>query len=239
MRRILNCAMRLYPRAWRERYGQEFAALLEQLEPSWKIVFDTAQGALTMQLRKPGLVALTLTFALAGGLLASVVYWSHPAQYRSRAVLTAKLGSGPMTTQREAELLGPLVARVLSRRALAELVTELDLYPELRKQQPLEDVLEEMKRSIRIGPAPVGTATELSFDYPQPYRAQAVVGRLVNRLVVENLRLHSAGTLELVDPPTYPQHSLPGKFSQMMAQGLVGGALLGAAAGWWRARRAA
>jgi hypothetical protein len=153
--------------------------------------------------------------------------------------LAAKLSDGPVTAQREAELLGPLVARVLSRRMLSDLVTELDLYPELRKQQPLEDVLEEMKRSIRIGPAPVGTATEVSFDYSRPDRAQAAVARLVVRLLAENLRLQSAGTLELVDPPTYPHHSLPGKFSQMMAQGLLGGALLGAAAGWWRTRRAA
>ncbi len=236
MRRLLDLVARLYPRAWRQRYGDEFSALMEQLEPSWKIVFDTAQGALTMQLRKPGLVALTLMFAIAGALLAAGVAWSRPSQYRSRAVLAATLREGPVTAQREAELLGPLVARVLSRRALAELVTELDLYPELRKQQPLEDVLEDMKRSIRIGPAPEGTATEVSFDYPQQYRAQAVVVRLIDRLLAENVHVPGAGTLELVDPATYPHHSLPGKLSQMMAQGLLGGALLGAAAGWWRTR---
>lgn len=192
-----------------------------------------------MHFRSPSLITFALMFGLAGALLAAGVAWSHPSQYRSRAVLATRPADGPVTAQREAELLGPLVARVLSRRILSELVTDLDLYPELRKEQPLEDVLEGMKRSIRIGPAAEGTATEVSFDYPRPDRAQAAVNRLIDRLMAENVRVPGALRLELVDPPTYPHHSLPGKFAQMVAQGLLGGALLGAAAGWWRARRTA
>jgi hypothetical protein len=41
MRRLL----RLYPRRWRERYGDEFAALLEELGPTPALIGDIVRGA--------------------------------------------------------------------------------------------------------------------------------------------------------------------------------------------------
>lgn len=37
--------LRLYPRAWRERYGDEFLALLEQSPSSWRTFADVARAA--------------------------------------------------------------------------------------------------------------------------------------------------------------------------------------------------
>ena len=40
-----------YPRPWRERYENEFSALLEQLPLTPLIIFDTLRGALDAHLR--------------------------------------------------------------------------------------------------------------------------------------------------------------------------------------------
>ena len=37
--------LRLYPRAWRRRYGEEFAALLEQVPASPAVLLDVLRGA--------------------------------------------------------------------------------------------------------------------------------------------------------------------------------------------------
>jgi hypothetical protein len=43
----------LYPRGWRRRYGDEFAALLEQEQPSPSLVLDVVLGALDAHLHRP------------------------------------------------------------------------------------------------------------------------------------------------------------------------------------------
>lgn len=45
MRRLITSAARLYPRRWRERYGDEFAALLAETEASVPVLLDVLRGA--------------------------------------------------------------------------------------------------------------------------------------------------------------------------------------------------
>jgi hypothetical protein len=83
--------VRLYPQAWRDRYGAEFASLLDQRPPGLRDVADTVRGAADAHLhphladpaagpmprthRIPGLLALaggalwcaTITLGIAGG----------------------------------------------------------------------------------------------------------------------------------------------------------------------------
>jgi len=46
MRRWIALAARLYPRSWRDRYGEEFDALLEDATADWQQFLNVAQGAL-------------------------------------------------------------------------------------------------------------------------------------------------------------------------------------------------
>jgi len=45
--------LRLYPRAWRRRYGEEYLALLEDLGPSPRVVADALRGAVGAHLSGP------------------------------------------------------------------------------------------------------------------------------------------------------------------------------------------
>ena len=84
--------VRLYPRAWRDRYEDEFIALLEERPPTPRDVLDTIRGALDAHLhptvadaepmpwtyRLPGLLAL-LAGLLWSGLYASSALQVDPA----------------------------------------------------------------------------------------------------------------------------------------------------------------
>ena len=55
-RRTIERLLRAYPPAWRERYGAEFAALLEDAPLSWRVRFDVLRGGFLQRLRGAGLV---------------------------------------------------------------------------------------------------------------------------------------------------------------------------------------
>jgi hypothetical protein len=85
MKHLIQWAARLYPRAWRKRYGEEFAALLEDTGPQARDTWDIAKEALSMQIQRTAALAVigTMLGGLAGGLislyralLAAPVPWS-------------------------------------------------------------------------------------------------------------------------------------------------------------------
>ncbi|MGE3344696.1 MAG: hypothetical protein AB7L71_14795, partial [Vicinamibacterales bacterium] len=46
----MRLIVRLYPRAWRQRYGDELEALIEDTGPGWRVAADVARGAAMMHL---------------------------------------------------------------------------------------------------------------------------------------------------------------------------------------------
>jgi hypothetical protein len=83
MKRLLLFAARLYPFAWRRRYGNEFEALLEDVSPGWREVLDVFAGALTMQIKAVG--ALPVFGAVTGALAGMVIAMSTPQLFASSA----------------------------------------------------------------------------------------------------------------------------------------------------------
>jgi LPS O-antigen subunit length determinant protein (WzzB/FepE family) len=84
MKRLMRLAARLYPRAWRQRYGAELDALLDEMSPSWRDVVNVVQGALSMQATQLGVVA---ALAATGALVGIVVAINSPDRYTSTAVV--------------------------------------------------------------------------------------------------------------------------------------------------------
>jgi capsular polysaccharide biosynthesis protein len=127
----------------------------------------------------------------------------------------------------------------LSRRSLGELMTQpaLDLYPEDRKRMPLEDVVENLRKALRInlleGPTRRATTFEISCMYPDRFKAQSVVRVVVTKFVEQidttqrNQAPPAAVTLQLLDPANLPKQPIFPNRLVMVAVGLVGGAVLG------------
>src|SRR5215471_18968782 len=88
MRYWIALAARCYPTAWRERYGDEFAALLEDAEPRWQDVWDVFREALVMQVKTPAMyVKFGAVAALIGAIAACTGSLAMPKRYVSTAVL--------------------------------------------------------------------------------------------------------------------------------------------------------
>lgn len=85
---------------------------------------------------------------------------------------------------------------ILSRTALTNIINSLQLYPRDRKRLPNEDVVEMMRRDIKIGA--VGllaqqqnervNAFRISFSYSDRIQAQKVCQELVSKFIDANLR---------------------------------------------------
>lgn len=76
MRRLIRLASRLYPQRWKQRYGDEFYALLEDLNPRWWDAWDVLKGAAALQMTK--WILMGAVFAGAGALVsAAFFYFTH------------------------------------------------------------------------------------------------------------------------------------------------------------------
>jgi hypothetical protein len=141
MRRAIRCAIRLYPAAWRERYGAEFEALLEEVRPGGRELRDILRGAMRMQMTVWNWRRTAGAFALAGAIVAGVIALRTPREYVSTTVMrVAEGGAGRLQDAQIA---------AMSRTSLAQIIVREDLYHEERTRLPLEDIVMEM----RAGPS--------------------------------------------------------------------------------------
>jgi uncharacterized protein involved in exopolysaccharide biosynthesis len=207
MRRWLRLAAGLYPWSWRERYGAEFQALLEDVNPGWREFTDVLRGALTMQMTNATTyLKLVGGLAVAGAVVATAVSFSFPRIYQSTAVMRM---AQPQNPQRAASAvsedalqehigrqLNQIEQEILSRTALATLITrpDLDLYREDRSRLPMEDIVQNMRQHdiqiLTVGNSPAApganSAFTVSFSYPDQLKAQAVVRALTTQFMDQN-----------------------------------------------------
>jgi polysaccharide biosynthesis transport protein len=93
---------------------------------------------------------------------------------------------------------------VLGRESLSEIIEHFDLYPDLRKSEPRNVVVETMRRDIAIEPRHVDggwgrrvmVAFELSFRGVERDTVEQVVSRLANVFIQENSRLYDQKIVE-------------------------------------------
>ncbi|MGA2772023.1 MAG: hypothetical protein ABSG26_14510 [Bryobacteraceae bacterium] len=241
MRKLIRWTARLYPAVWRERYGGELDALIEDIQPQWEDLFNVLLGALRMQVTTWNSLKVVAAVTLAGALLAGVFALLTQERYVSTAVMRfASYGHADSDRQGALDQLVKLQQKVLSRKSLAEIITQpaLDLYPEDRKRIPLEDVVENMRnKALRIQVAPVQNGGVLAFviscEYPDKLKAQAVVRELVTKFyrqwVATQMAHGPSGPeqLEVLDPPSLPQRPFFPNRPMIVAAGLLGGAVLG------------
>ena len=237
MRQLIRWTARLYPAPWRDRYGEELDALIEDIRPQWKDLFNVLLGALRMQMTTWNYLKILGAVALAGALVAGVLAVETPNRYVSTAVV--RITPADSDRQKALDRLAELQQEVLSRTSLAHIVQQpaLNLYPEDRKRMLLDDVVQNMRKALRFqvmqargGGVP---AFAISFEYPDKFKAQAVVRELVNSFFISNTLERgdegssAAEILRVLDPASLPQQRLGPNRPMMVAVGLLGGVVLG------------
>src|SRR5579872_6668206 len=141
-------------------------------------------------------LACFLTLSVA----AAVAAFSLPTTYRSTATLLVDSQDLP-TAVADAPAAGAIEQRiarireqVLSRGDLVQLIEQDELYPRERRSEPLSKIIEKMRRATAVGAQSndigqqSGTqsntiALAMSFDYPDPVKAQAVLQSFVSKFL--------------------------------------------------------
>ena len=95
----MKCAIRwaasLYPRAWRERYGVEFQALLDDVGGSWREVFNVLGGAIQMRLfQTRSTLAVVTLLATSGAIVAGAISFTG-RQYAAIVAFQIEVPPGP------------------------------------------------------------------------------------------------------------------------------------------------
>jgi succinoglycan biosynthesis transport protein ExoP len=181
-----------------EREGREKGAGLERLRAIWS--------------RRKWLVILVFLAPLAAG---SSVILSLPNLYRSTATVLVERQRVPeefvrptVTSELETRL-QTISQGVLSRARLEELIARFNLYPELRRRLPSDEIVERMRRDIRLeikstearGRQAATVAFSLSFKGPDPRAVALVTNTLASFYIEENLKARgreASGTTEFL-----------------------------------------
>jgi uncharacterized protein involved in exopolysaccharide biosynthesis len=264
MRRLILAASQFYPREWRQEYGDEFDALLEDLKPGWKVFANVLRGAITMQMTKgTSWLKISGAVAIAGGLVAAGISFTTPGRYVSTAVMQIAPQPDPLRPapaevlqQRAAERLQQMQTEILSRTSLAEIIQNpsFNLYKYDRMRVPMEDVVQNMRRDIRIEPLKSEGAFRISYAHPDAAKAQAVTRELVTKFSEVNFMVnrnrvslyenfwkdqarayHTAPapppptgeTMTVLDPPNLPSEPLTPNRAAYLVAGVAAGFLVG------------
>jgi hypothetical protein len=193
MKRILKFLARLYPSTWRNRYGAEYEALLEQATPRARDAVDVFWGAIKMQTTTWSLVRIMLVCSLAGALAAVALSFTRPTLYASQTLIS-------VDTSDRSSIDNELAAdkdEFLASPVLISIIQKENLYPGERTRMPLNQVVDLMRKNILILPLHTrggegAPGFLLEFAYSDPHVAQRVDEELASGLVTSNLRIRSA-----------------------------------------------
>ncbi len=236
LRRFL---IRLYPQAWRKRYGAEFEVLLEDSGRGNGEIFDVLKEGVSMRVRS-GEFRYIVAFAMAGLLIAGGISFSIPNRYRSTAVVEVRNAS-VMNSQSLTDWVIDLERSVLSRTSLSNLIRTLNLYPAERARMPIENVIEVMKsRDLRIfigqtPKKPGNSAFQVAFTGGDRVLASRVTASLTQSLFAA--LASQSKDVRILDPASLPTTPLSPNRLTISIAGSVAGLFCGLLLIRWRRLR--
>ena len=146
--------------------------------------------------RRYYVLACILILLLAG----TIAAFALPRTYRSTATLLVQSQDLPTslvdspTTGAVEQRIARIRERVLSRGDLIQLIEQNDLYTDERRSKPLSKVIEKMRHATTVaalssdigqqsGTQNSTIAISMSYDYPDPVKAQAVLQSFVSKFL--------------------------------------------------------
>jgi len=229
MTRCIRWAARLYPAEWRKRYGAEFDVMLEDTTLRWRDLADVLRGAAIMQMTSwMTYWKMALLAGIAGAILAGGVALRLPDQYACSAALL--LESHGATQAQLAEALLRAELKILGRDNLMELMTSLDLYKEERRKLQASEVVENVfRKHVHVQPERVMQAGEqalfIRFEYPDRYKAEALVKRLMAAFQQQAAGNLEGATSNVLMNPMLPERPVSPVRPRLVALGAIAGAL--------------
>lgn len=233
MKRILKLLVRLYPSAWRRRYGAEYEALLEDGAPHVTDVFDVLWEAGKMQMAGWSSLRIMVATAVVGTLGAIAISFAVRPRYVAQTVISVT-AADPSAERPWEDSMDSSLREILSDEFLGPLIQQEQLYSRERGHMPIHDVINQMRRDITIRPLQRGSrgspstwssgqdAFALYFSYPDARIAQVVDKQLASRFAEFNRRAKGTQTsnsrltfsmiaqASLPTTPTFPKRGVFG-----------------------------
>jgi hypothetical protein len=234
MKRWIRLAARLYPAEWRMRYIAEFDILLDDASLRWSDLGDVIRGAAVMQMTSwMTYWKMAALSGLAGAILAGGIAFAIHDQYVCTA---AMLLTGPSEYQ-SAQSLQEAALKILGRDNLIRLIQnpQLDLYRKERTRLPVADIAENgFRKHVHIVPYEMyghndGQAFHIVFEYPDRFKAKAVITELVAEFNGWNLTHPQPvpSTLSLLENPILPEKPTSPVRLAYVITGLIAGMMTG------------
>jgi len=198
---LFRWAMRVYPAPWRRRYAREFEALLDDLRPGWRELWDVFKGGLTMRIATWSSVPAAC--AVVGGLAGGLVAYRMPAVYASSATIRlAADPAGSPTRFRRADL------RVSVDDALAATHGR----PGATSVMLLHNT--EGQTTLRV-----------TYEDPRPEQARRVAAGLTSAILAGPTA--KARTAQVVEAPSLPTTPVAAAYATSVGTGCAAGLALG------------
>ena len=133
MKRWIAFVAVLYPRSWRDEFGEEFGALLDDVKPSWRVFRNVLGGAIRMQITEgTNWMKVVGATAIFGALVAAGLSYTVAPHYVSSAVISVTPQADPVRPASAEALHERVMARVedmetliLSRTSLLQQSSKL------------------------------------------------------------------------------------------------------------------
>ncbi len=131
---------------------------------------------------------VAMTVGLGVYLRMSKVYQSTSLLSYERQQINPSRMAPERDNQRLKDTISTLSEVVLSRNNLEGIINQFDLYPELRQALPIEDVIEQMRRFIKISPSSRGDTFSVSYEGGEQANVMKVTNALAAKFIEENMK---------------------------------------------------
>jgi polysaccharide chain length determinant protein (PEP-CTERM system associated) len=146
------------------------------------------------------LLAGCLLIALTVGL---VLYLRMPKVYQCTSLLSyerQQINPARMAPEQDNQRLRDTISTlsdvVTSRNNLEGIIQQFDLYPEARQRLPIEDVIDGMRKHIKVTPSPRGDTFTVLFEGGDQEKVMKVTNALASKFIEENLKYREARATE-------------------------------------------
>jgi hypothetical protein len=231
MKLLIRLLARLYPGPWRAKYGPEFDALLTESRPDWRAALNVVTGAMKMQFTKWGYARFAIAGILIGIVASSAIAFSRQPQWRSEGVVYSRAFERNLWDE-----FTRVAKDAITRSSLTKIILADNLYADERRNSALEDVIQDMRKHIRIAALKTPGEVSVQYEYRDRFAAQRVVSELMSDMIRANLD-SGHNTMQLVTGASLPAKPYNRPPFLIVTLGLLSGLPVGVLAGYVIRRR--